>query len=180
MNKKDISIGLLVAALVGLSFLYITKPVEKVTERIIEKQVSAGSVTGPEVFSDYFSIGGVVKYFYRVPMTVASTSLCSIKSPAATSTIAYINWIVNKGTTTAAYITIATSTGAYATSSSDELVADTSLASGEQGYVDWRSVGGGVQDNIISPSNYVLVKTAGAGLGGYTYTGYCQVEFVKL
>ncbi len=37
-----------------------------------------------------------------------------------------------------------------------------------------------VDNNLVGPAQFVNVKTAGAGLGGYTYTGQCMAIFRSL
>lgn len=138
-----------------------------------------GSVTGPDLYSPYWNVNGVRTWFVRQPMNRATTTLCTMRAPiSATSTLNFASFKIVTGTSTAATIDIGTSTSAFATTTN--LVAAKSISSGAQGYAYWRPVGGSVDDAKMAPGEYVNVKTAGAGLSGYTYGGFCQATFVEL
>lgn len=128
----------------------------------------------------YYTLGGVDYAYVQKSMTAATTTICAIPNPFGTATSSLVSFLgqITTGTTTAANITLATSTLQFATSTSDELVADRSVASGAQDTLSWLpSVGSNT--NMIAPSDFVLYRTAGAGLSGYTYTGTCSATFLK-
>ena len=164
-------VTLAVGAIIGVSiftFGYLARPT-------VAPQPQLGAVSGPDLSSPYFSVNGVVTYQSRVTMRAATTTLCAIKSPSATSTLAVVGWQIGAGTTTAATIDLATSTTAYSTTTN--LVAASSVASGANGAVSWASSG---TNGVLAPNIYVVVKTAGAGLSGYTYGGTCFAQFIVL
>ena len=172
MDKKNIFVVLVVSAIVSalVGFASTTKTVQTV---IHEQPV--GSVVSSEIPDNNFSVGGLRQWKYGPKMNVATTTLCAIKSPAATSSLISAAFQVYTGTSTAATIDIGTSTNAYSTTTN--LAAAFSIGSSATGANGWTSVGGSVQDNVMAPNTYVVVKTAGAGLGGYTYGGRCSVVF---
>lgn len=174
MDKKQIiaSVVTLVIAVVASVYLGGTQVVKEITH-----EVPVGAVSSPDIPGRYFSYGGVRQWGGRQQMQVATTTLCAIQSPAATSTIEYVSFSITTGTSTAATIDIGTSTNAFSTTTN--LVSAVSIASGANGQQFWSPVGGSVNDNTMAPNTYVLVKTAGAGLGGYTYGGTCQASFVQ-
>lgn len=138
-----------------------------------------GAVSGPDLYSPYWNVNGVRQWFVRQPMNRATTTLCSMRAPAnATSTLHFASFQIVLGTSTAATIDIGTSTAGFATTTN--LVAAKSIASGAQGYSYWSPAGGSVDDAKMAPGDYVVVKTAGAGLSGYTYRGFCQSIFIEL
>jgi len=137
-----------------------------------------GAVVGPDLYSPYFNVNGVRRWFISQPMNRATTTLCTLRAPSATSTINFVSFQITTGTSTAATIDIGTSTTAFSTTTN--LVAAKSIASGAQGYAYWSSAGGSVDDSKMAPNEYVNVKTAGAGLSGYTYGGRCQAVFQEL
>lgn len=138
-----------------------------------------GAVSGPDLYSPYWNVNGVRQWFVRQPMNRATTTLCSMRAPtSATSTLNFASFQIVTGTSTSATIDIGTSTSAFATTTN--LVAAKSIASGAQGYAYWSPVGGSVDDAKMAPGEYVNVKTAGAGLSGYTYGGFCQAVFLEL
>lgn len=171
MNKLSIGIlALLVALGVGA---YVLTPGD------VDQGGPKGAVSSPDIPSPYFSFGDVKFWATKANMGTASTTVCAIANPvggnAATSSIESITFQIDTGTTTAAAITIATSTSPYATSTSDELIADYAVASGAKATVVWNP--SGANNSLIGPGQYIIVKTAGAGLGGYTYGGTCQAKF---
>lgn len=138
---------------------------------------TVGSVTGPELMSPFWTVNGFTKEYRALNMQKATTTLCAMKAPSATSTLQFVSWKVFVGTSTAATIDIGTSTTAYSTSTL--LVTATSLAASSQGYAYWMPAGGSANNDVakMSPNEYVIVKTAGTGSGGYTYSGRCLAEF---
>lgn len=174
MNKSNLIFGTLVLVLsVGASVLLGGHTIEKTT--VTEK---AGALSSPDIQSPYLSFGGVRRWAGWANFSAATTTPCSIQSPAATSTLVTASWQITTGTSTAATIDLGTSTTRYSTTTN--LVAAKSVGSGARGDANWTSAGGGVNDNVMSPSTWVVVKTAGAGLGGYTYSGRCAAVFQEL
>lgn len=162
-------IASLVGAIVGVSIFaagYLARPTT------VAPEPQLGAVSGPDISSPYFSVNGLVTYRSRIAMRAATTTLCAIKSPSATSTLTYAGWQIGTGTSTAATIDLATSTTAFATTSN--LVAASSVASGAQATVSWVP---STTNGVLAPNTYVVVKTAGVGSGGYTYGGSCSAEF---
>lgn len=150
----------------------VVKPSEvKINNIPAEETKSFGAVSGPDLYSPYWNVNGVTTYYYRADMRKATTTLCAFLLPNATSTVRYASWKVNTGTSTAATIDLATSTTAYSTTTN--LVAATSIASGAKGYASFIP-NQATTDGATGPATYLVVKTAGAGLGGYTYTGTCE------
>jgi len=134
-----------------------------------------GALTGPDIFSPYLAVNGVTKFYASGTFTAATTTPCSLQAPASTSTLLFAGWQITVGTSTAATIDLGTSTTRYATTTNK--VAAKSVAANAQGYAVWTPAGAGVDDNIMAPNTWVNVKTAGAGLSGYTYTGTCEAVF---
>lgn len=172
MTKQNILTSAVVALLVSgaVAFLF-----PNTVQTVVQEVTKAGSVVSSELPTNFFSFGELRQWAYVPKMNVATTTLCAIKSPAATTTLISAGFQINTGTSTAATIDIGTSTIAYSTTTN--LVSAFSVGSGALGSAGWTSVGGSVQDNVMAPNTWVVVKTAGAGLGGYTYSGRCTVRF---
>lgn len=166
------------APVVNVEAAKVTVPAPVVNVNVPRQEAKLGSLTSPDITSPYLSVNGVVKYYSSLPFSAATTTPCSLQGPAATSTLQFAGWQITVGTSTAATIDLGTSTTRYATTTN--LVAAKSIASGAQGYAYWSPVGGSVNDAIIAPSEWVVVKTAGAGLSGYTYSGTCSAVFQVL
>jgi len=171
--KKNVIIATVVAVLAFVAGTVL--PADKVDP--VQPPI-VGGVSSPDISSPYLSFGNVRRWAARPPFTAATTTICAIQSPVATSTLVSASWQINTGTSTAATIDMGTSTTRYATTTN--LVAAKSVASGARGYATWSSAGGSVDDSVMAPSTWVVVKTAGAGLGGYTYDGTCQATFEQI
>lgn len=138
-----------------------------------------GASAGPDFFNDYFAFNEN-EYYPRIQtMRAATTTLCAFPTPSSTSTVEVASFIINAGTSTAATIDIATSTSAYGTTTLTSLVSGRAIASGAQGY-GYFYPSGSVVNATVAPNQYVIVQTATAGLGGFTYGGNCKVVFKKL
>lgn len=176
MNIKNTVVSLLVGVvLLGVAVAVVTVGKPTVNVNVPESQpVKVGSVAGPDLWFRVTNFNGVQEWNESRDMYTATTTLCSFMSPSATTSLQFVSFLITTGTSTAATIDIGTSTTAYSTTTN--LVSAKSIASGAQGYVEWMPVGGSVDDNTLAPNTYVVVKTAGAGLGGYKYGGKCKVR----
>jgi hypothetical protein len=155
------------AAIVALGAVSFTAPSQPTDNR-------AGA-TSPELSSPYFCFGNICQYRYRQTMAAATTTLCAVLSPAATSSVSFVIPQITVGTSAAATITIATSTSQYATTTTGTLLADHVVGSDAQD--TWKASPGA--NSITGPNTWVLVKAASPGLGGYTFGGTCEVEFTR-
>lgn len=174
MSKQNIlNVVLCAVMLVIGAGVFMESPVTIVKE--ITKDVPTGAVVSTEIDSNTLAFGGIREHAYRTKMAPATTTLCVFKSPASTSTLMYAGYEIYAGTTTAANIDIAKGNTALATTTL--LVTGTSVASGARANVSWTTAGATAADDIMAPSTYVLVKTATAGLSGYTYGGTCTAKF---
>jgi hypothetical protein len=175
-----LKVGLTVigALVIAVGVVYFATPDTVVGPAGKDGKDGIGAVTGPEVFNDTFTVNGVTKFYRQTKMVAATTTLCAMKGPSSTSTLDRAAFIINVGTGTAATIDIGTSTTAFATTTN--LSAANSIGSGAQGQAYWSPTGGTANDSMMAPNTYVNVKTAGAGLGGYTYNGTCIAEWTVL
>lgn len=129
------------------------------------------------ITSDFYSIGGIDYASVQQSFTGATTTPCSIQNPWGTATSSLMAYAmqITTGTSTASAFDLATSTTAFATTTN--LVAGHSVASGAQTTLSWFP--SGAQNAIVAPTEWVNLKTVGAGLSGYTYTGTCNAVFIK-
>ena len=86
MDKKTLAVAALIALLVALGVVVTVKPdvieVQKLTEKIIEKMVPYGSVSGPDRFppDGCETVNGVKTCSYQAS-GVSSTTPCNIEVP---------------------------------------------------------------------------------------------------
>lgn len=173
INSKNIVIALLVGALVASGALWVFAPAS--VGEVVNNPL--GALTGPDIPYEYFGVNGVKVYKSKMDMQTGTTTLCYIANPlgtAGTSTIVSFAAQINTGTSTAATISLATSTDRYATTTADELIADATVASGAKRTISWQPTS---NLNIIGPGQYLLFRTSSAGLSGYAYGGTCQASF---
>ncbi len=123
----------------------------------------------------YF-LGGLHTCPVRKALTTATTTVCSIKSPAATSTLDRARITLTVSSTTASTVTIAK--GATFNASST-LLASAPLAADAQGTLTASSTATGVNldnINIIAPNQYINFSMSG-GNGTFSPSGSCFAEF---
>lgn len=98
-------VAILIIIAIGFAYKYPksseTLSVDKVVSEVKEK-LKFGSVSGPDIQSPYLSVDGVTTWYVKQPVRTATSTLCSIKTPAATSTIKHLSANLS---TTASYAT---------------------------------------------------------------------------
>jgi len=169
-------IALVVSLVVGLT---VSKPVNTVVQRVTDGKL--GSVASPDIMSPYFSFGGVRHWGARSDSLVqATTTVCAIQSPAATSTLIMGSIRLSVGSTTASTVTIAKSATAYATTT---LIGGGALGAGAQGTFSATttpSTGTSLDGPMVfGPSQYLVVGMQGGVGGTFSPTGNCQATWVQ-
>jgi len=133
-----------------------------------------GAQPGPDSTHEYYSVNGLAVYKTRKALNAATTTPCAIKSPAATSTLVATGLQITTGSSTAVTYRVATSTTAFATTTSLNYFA---LASGAQGSFNLLSTTSNAM-LIVPPSNYVVWGVEGTVIADATkLLGTCSAEF---
>lgn len=181
MKQTLISAGVAVLVVV-LGFVFFA-PVKTVVERVV------GSASSPSVLDGCMDVNGVTKCYKSSGLNQASTTICSFKSPSATSTLDIKSGVkITTGTTTAIALEIGKSTVYDATTTRISYV---TLASGAQVTLNtfvasttgvYGSLGqqhtADETDIVFAPSTYLNVKY-GAALGDLNVlVGSCKAEFL--
>lgn len=170
-NIQKTIVGVLALAVLVLGGLYFNK------SSVSTEQASGGSVTGPDSFYPCTSSNGVTRCFERRGLTTATTTVCAIKSPSATSTLvsASVQFVVS--TTTASRVSLAKAATAYATTTS---LGAADLAAGARGtfVASTTNTTNTTVDglSVFGPSQYFVVGVQG-GSGTFSPTGSCQATF---
>lgn len=156
-----------------------------VVEHKIQNQTSGvfGFAAGPDMFSPdgCTSVNGAKTCFNHVTVRQASSTLCSIKSPTASSTLAdfpqasftgnaYANGFTWGWATTAFATTTALARLDNVSTAAPAIVATTSQTA---------TIGGGV-DGVIPPNTWINLRlsTSSANTGmTYAPVGFCDVSF---
>lgn len=135
-----------------------------------------GAVAGQDSFYPCETHNGVQRCFNQVGLTTATTTICAIKSPNATSTLVSAGLTFRVSTSTASTVTVARSSTAYATTS----LIGSQLAIGanaqfSSAIASTTATNGG--STIFSPSTYMVIGMQG-GLGGtFSPVGTCNATF---
>lgn len=170
-TAKNIVMGVLfVAALVGVGFGLSQVPNDG-------RGITVGALSSPDVASPYFSFGGVRQWAGSMEMRSGTSTVCSIQSPAATSTLVSATARFDG---TPSYTTIwmlGHSTTAYATTTA--LVASKTLASGAKG--DMIATTTSLTDTRIAPLTYVNLNLSTTTVGStFAPTGECKAVFREI
>lgn len=171
-NKTNIGIGLIAIVALVLSFTAVTKtPVNTTTE--VTKNV--GSVTGPDLYSPYWNVNGVRTWYAGQALAKSTTTPCSLKSPASTSTLTVAGIQIGTASSTAITIRVATSSTAYATTTTLNSYA---LASGALGSFNQNSTSS--QTSVMAPNTYLVFSLDGIiGADSTKLNGTCFAEWVQ-
>jgi hypothetical protein len=189
MNKiQNIVLGVVVLGLIVVGYWAKTPSAPapiSYDEVITAINSKLGALIGPDIPYSWFSFGKVREWAYRSSMLssgTATTTACSFKSPAATSTLEMVTANVASSSSITSfdigYSTLPTATTtilarwalASAIGQSVYLVATTTISLG----------GPTLADNIMGPSTYINVKVgANSSTSGLT-DGSCKVKFLEL
>lgn len=165
INKLIGGVAVLALVVAGIA---VFKPAQ-----VVEKTIQTGAVSSPDILSPYFSFGGVKHWAARTDsLTQATTTVCALQSPVATSSLVRASITFQVSSTTATTVTFATSTSAFATTT---LLISNGLAANSSGYVNFA----GASANVMAPNTWFVVGMAG-GNGNFSPTGTCQATWVAL
>jgi hypothetical protein len=168
-NKIIVAVALVVIAIIAIGgYSY-----PSVTETVVERTV--GAVVGPDTYFPYVANNDVQEYSTRQGLNTATTTVCSIKSPAATSTLRVGAVTLTTSSTTASIVTLAKATTAYATTTALSRLA---LAANAQA-THFASTSAGSTDIIFSPNTYFVVGMEG-GAGTFSPVGACTAVFTRI
>lgn len=179
---KKIVVGALITALfvvVGVSYFGEDTTVDKeqiVNQVFTEINKKLGAFPGPTLLADFLNFNGVEKAYRTQNIRTATSTLCSFKSPSATSAIESFYFKVDTATTTGQIIYLAASVNNNATTTNlDSFSMDT----------DKRSIGLYASSTIISPNTYINLNFDGANNDvvfspGSSAFGNCMTEFTIL
>ncbi len=190
-NEMNTKTKFLVSGFVALSLVLSIVALNRTPEpQIVIKEIvdsELGALSGPNIQSPYLCVNGVCRYFARVavanPLTmkedqtgsgIGTSTICSIKSPIATSTLITGSLALTTGATTTSHIDFAQAANPYASTTqigtgssfvaNDEvnLIASTSPATGET--------------TIFPPEQYFNIKVSGIG-NSYSPVGFCNATW---
>lgn len=173
MNKNILS-GIGIVAIIGLLLIGAFKTQTVVVET--PKQPLSG-VSSPDIQSPYLTVGGVTHWYaHTEALTQATTTVCALQSPAATSTMTSANITFVVSSTTATTITLARSPSAFSTTTYPTNLGTINIAANSIGTAIASTTGIG----IFTPNQWFVVSMAGGTAGTFSPTGVCQATWQQL
>lgn len=179
MKEKLLVVGVLIALILGGYSVS-----QKGTVVVNEQGKPVGAVSSPDLGS-YAVIGGtLLRGGATKSLTQATTTVCAIQSPAATSTLVAGSVKFTVSSTTASTVTIAKATTPFATTT---LLRTESVGANAQATIPFASSTSVAstaawaleQTNLtFAPNSYVVVGMAG-GTGTFSPTGECRALFIE-
>lgn len=186
MNIKNILLTVVIAGVVSVISASVIRS-EKVVQEVKEK-TSLGALSSPDIASPYLSFGNVRRYAAGATLNQASSTLCSLLSPASTSTLVSAGIQITTGTSTAVALEI----GKGAITSTTTRFAYRVLASGVQATLtavtaSTTATGGSAgstfttePDAVFAPNTYLNFKYGGAPGATNTFVGGCTATWETL
>jgi len=179
MNGKYLIIAALVAGFLTSSLFWFTRPSVDVNAIVAEvkSQVNKfGAVASPDIPSPYLQWGGVYVWSQSTTaLNTASTTICALQSPAATSTLLLASVKLDVSSTSASTLTLAKATTAFATTTL--LAENLSVAANNQAtLVSSSTLVSGTR--VFGPNNWVVASMSG-GAGTFSPTGKCQATWIQ-
>lgn len=138
-----------------------------------------GAVVGPDTYFDYVANNDVRKSATRKAFTTATTTVCAIKSPSATSTLVFGGVNFTRSSTTASVVTLAKAATAFATTTALNTLSIAANGQGAQIATSSTATVGVVPAIIFAPNQYFVVGMQG-GIGTFSPVGSCTAEFVRI
>lgn len=181
-NIATVVVG--VIAVVALGVAVLGGGTEKVRE-VVKQGDSVGAVASPDLSSNYFSFGDIRRHAAKdTTMTQASTTVCALQAPSATSTLVSGEVRFNTGSSTALNVGFGKGTTKFATSTALNAA---NLTGGAQGTLAAQDPEGASfdEDNVFGPDEWLLVQafggiTAGDSGTGFTPSGVCQATWEQI
>jgi hypothetical protein len=173
MDKiKNILTTVLIALVVSFGTVVVASAPEEAPEDTL------GAVSSPDVPSPYLSWGGVRQHAENKGLTTATTTVCAIKSPAATSSLSFAGLELVTSSTTASTITFAKDSDGNGSSTP---LQSYSVSAGAQAALTLpaTTTTAGIANLVFAPSTFFTVTMAGSA-GTFSPTGSCIANFVEL
>lgn len=152
---------------------------------------SYGISAGPDRTNPTESINEVRRHYYSTSLNQASTTICSFKTPAATTTLEIGTLQIRTGTTTTISLEIGKSVSQAATTtrlayvsslaSAAQITLDGAFTASTTGAYGAKGVARSADENdkIFSPSTYLNVKYGGAAGSLNVLAGSCKATFLE-
>lgn len=140
---------------------------------------NVGAISSPDLPFTNFSVGGFRRWAVKVPMNTATTSVCTIQTPNATTTLNAAFADFDNSTTSQAHIQLATAATSNATTT---VLAQNTIPAN----IAYQLIATSTQSSrpVLAPLQWIVTKMA-MQVGGtettgtYSPSGYCGAEFIQ-
>lgn len=182
MNTK-----ILGSVAIALSLVLSLVAVSKHTQPVSAPSTQNFGGTSPDFASAYINYGGVNHWAFKQPMKQATTTLCAVQSPVATSTLS--SFSVNFSGSAASYLTsyeLAEQSGPSATTSSSNaiVVSYDVLANAVPVFTATSTITSVKPDGIIPPNSWIVLdlstSTAASVSPTFAPVGNCIGAFKEV
>jgi len=174
---KNTIITIVIALGVSLGVVFFASPVSGSPDLNFAGYTHlSGLIVGTDgiiTSSSTISVNGAGTITKRAVMTTATTTVCALQSPAATSTLVYGSAYLTVSSTSASTLTIAKATTAYATTTS---LGASAIAANAQATIIASTTPTAGAATVFAPSTYMVVGLQG-GTGTFSPTGVCTAVF---
>ena len=174
LKSVGVSAGVALLVVLGLAYLRPEAPVSVVNNPAPQY----GAVSGPDRFSPYESINGMITWYTRVGLTPATTTVCRIKSPNATTTLVQAGIQMITASTSIMNLDFANTTDALSYATTTLMHANITVAANGQVSANASST-----IAVLAPSTWIVGKVGGAAATGMATptnlapVGSCYAEF---
>lgn len=146
-----------------------------------------GAVSGPDIYSPYLAVNGVTKWYFKEGLRQATTTteskvsrvICSVKSPNATSTLAFqvTNWTT--ASTSATKIYTAKGTTAFATTTAIGTAFALGASAQATLFASTTAAELATEATVFAPNTYFVQSMSGGSVGNVSPVGKCQGIFIE-
>lgn len=142
------------------------------------KDAPLGATPGSDFSSESITVNGVPLTFKTSAFESATTTVCALQAPSATSTLVNGSARFTVSSTTAATVVLAKATTRYATTTS---LGKATIGASAQGTVTATTTPTDAldEDKIFAPNDWLVVGMQG-GSGTFSPTGSCSAQWMSL
>lgn len=184
MNKNILTASGIVLALILGTLGFLKQSTVVIPAEVVAMLRKQGSVSGPDIQSPYFSFGGL--HFWSQTtnsLPQATTTVCAIQSPTATSTLISASFIESSTTAASGSLSgirfvMAKSATAFASTTKLGELSITGIPMNFPLMASSTPVATDADDHTFKPSTYLTVSAIGAV--GYNMTGSCSATWVQV
>lgn len=170
MKEKLIITGLVIA--LGLGVFGTVKQ----SQTVVVKSETLGSVASPDSTFKYIGVGGIRTYFASGNLTTATTTVCSLVSPAATSTLQSAGITLTTSSTTASTVRIARAAGTNNNASTTVFAIMDVAANAQAEVIATSTMTNTLTDRVVKPNSRINFSMSG-GVGTFSPVGVCHATF---